>query len=375
MTVSSFNHVKISGVKTVIPENYVDIDDELEFFGNNPKKLERAKKMVGYGRRYLADELTTVTDLAVDAAEKLFEEMSIDKNDIDILIFVNQKPDFREPNDACIAHGRLGLKKTCATLPICIGCSGYPYGLWVACALMQSGFFKKCLLLAGDVPARATDQKDRKKAQIFSDGASATILEYTSEERLSYFVNGSDGGGWDKLVVPFGGMRLPFDKASFDIEETDENGNKWRANLSLMKGADVFNFTMDVAPKLINEILDVSGWAKDDVDLYAIHQANKQIVENIIAMAEIPVEKTPVDVFSKYANSSTNSVVTVVCDQQKPLKKVVLCAFGVGLSWGAAAVDLSGMYNGGISTYIPPKGRPTREEQIKHWVNYFKGEE
>ena len=375
MTVSSFNHVKISGVKTVIPENYVDIDDELEFFGNNPKKLERAKKMVGYGRRYLADELTTVTDLAVDAAEKLFEEMSIDKNDIDILIFVNQKPDFREPNDACIAHGRLGLKKTCATLPICIGCSGYPYGLWVACALMQSGFFKKCLLLAGDVPARATDQKDRKKAQIFSDGASATILEYTSEERLSYFVNGSDGGGWDKLVVPFGGMRLPFDKASFDIEETDENGNKWRADLSLMKGADVFNFTMDVAPKLINEILDVSGWAKDDVDLYAIHQANKQIVENIIAMAEIPVEKTPVDVFSKYANSSTNSVVTVVCDQQKPLKKVVLCAFGVGLSWAAAAVDLRGMYNGGISIYTPPKDRPTREEQIKHWINYFKGEE
>ena len=375
MTVSSFNHVKISGVKTVIPENYVDIDDELEFFGNNPKKLERAKKMVGYGRRYLADELTTVTDLAVDAAEKLFEEMSIDKNDIDILIFVNQKPDFREPNDACIAHGRLGLKKSCATLPIVLGCSGYPYGLWLASALMQSGFFKKCLLLAGDVPARATDQKDRKKAQIFSDGASATILEYTSEERLSYFVNGSDGGGWDKLVVPFGGMRLPFDKAAINIEETDENGNKWRANLSLMKGADVFNFTMDVAPKLINEILDVSGWAKDDVDLYAIHQANKQIVENIIAMSKIPEEKTPVDVFSKYANSSTNSVVTVVCDQQKPLKKVVLCAFGVGLSWGAAAVDLSGMYNGGISTYIPPKDRPTREEQIKHWINYFKGEE
>lgn len=375
MTVSSFNHVKISGVKTVIPENYIDIDDELEFFDNNPKKLERAKKMVGYGRRYLADELTTVTDLAVDAAEKLFEEMSIDKNDIDILIFVNQKPDFREPNDACIAHGRLGLKKSCATLPICIGCSGYPYGLWVACALMQSGFFKKCLLLAGDVPARATDQKDRKKAQIFSDGASATILEYTSEERLSYFVNGSDGGGWDKLVVPFGGMRLPFDKASFDIEETDENGNKWRANLSLMKGEDVFKFTMDVAPKLINETLEAARWSKDEIDLFAIHQANKQIVENIIAMAEIPEEKTPVDVFSKYANSSTNSVVTVVCDQQKPLKKVVLCAFGVGLSWGAAAVDLSGMYNGGISTYIPPKDRPTREEQIKHWINYFKGEE
>lgn len=375
MTVSYFNHVKISGIKTVIPENYIDIDDELEFFDNNPKKLKRAKKMVGYGRRYLADDLTTVTDMAIDAAEKLFKEMSIDKNDIDLLIFVNQKPDFREPSDACIAHGRLGLKAACATLPLVIGCSGYPYGLWLATALMQSGFFKKCLLLAGDVPARATDQKDRKKAQIFSDGASATILEYTLEDRFSYFVNGSDGKRWEAIITPFGGMRLPLDKDAFDIEETDEDGNKWRANLALMKGTDVFNFTMDVAPKLVHDILSVAHWSKEEVDLYAIHQANKQIVENIITIAEIPAQKTPIDVFSKYANSSTNSVVTVVCDQHRPLEKVVLCAFGVGLSWAAAAVDLRGMYNGGISTYIPPQDRPTREEQIRHWINYFRGEE
>lgn len=375
MTVSSFKHVQVYGVKTVIPEKFIDIDDELEYFDNNPKKLARAKKMMGYGRRYLADENTTVTDLAIDAAEKLFAETGFDRNQIDLLIFVNQKPDYREPCDACIAHGRLGLNKTCATIPIVLGCSGYPYGVWVAHALIASGAAKNCLLLCGDVPTRCSDQTDRKKAQVFGDAASATILQYTEQENPSFFVMGSDGTGWDKLIMPFGGMRLPFHKDSFDLNEIDENGNHWDATLSLMKGEDVFNFTMDVAPALLQQILDVAHWTVEAVDLFAIHQANKQIVENIVAKAGISPEKAPIDVFSKYANNSTNSVVTVICDQKQTLRNVVFCAFGIGLSWSAAALNLSGMYNGGISTYISPKDKPTREQQIQHWIKYFKGEE
>ena len=109
MSILTFNHVVIKGIKTTIPRDFIDIDDELQYFDNNPKKLARAKKMMGYGRRYITDDLTTVTDLAVDAAEKLIAEIKLDRNDIDLLIFVNQKPDYKEPNDACIAHGRLNL--------------------------------------------------------------------------------------------------------------------------------------------------------------------------------------------------------------------------------------------------------------------------
>ena len=109
---------------------------------------------------------------------------------------------------------------------------------------------------------------------------------------------------------------------------------------------------------------------------FAIHQANKQIVENVIEKAEIPAEKAPTDVFSKYANNSTNSVVMVLCDQPEnaELKKTIFCAFGIGLSWGATAVDLTGLYNGGISTYVPPVNRMNREQQIEHWIKHFKGE-
>ena len=77
MSVSHFRHVKVTGMKTVIPEHYIDIDDELQYFDNNPKKLARQKKMIGYGRRYIADDRTTVTDLACEAAKKLMAEMNI----------------------------------------------------------------------------------------------------------------------------------------------------------------------------------------------------------------------------------------------------------------------------------------------------------
>lgn len=375
MTTSFFNHVRLCGIKTVVPENFIDIDDELQYFDNNPKKLARAKKMMGYGRRHIADDNTTVTDMAVDAAEKLIAEMNVDGNDIDLLIFVNQKPDFPEPCDACIAHGRLGLNKNCTSLDINLGCSGYPHALMTAHAFLSSGNYKNCLLLAGDLCGRSNDQTNRKVAPVFGDAASATILKYTPENRNSAFVTGTDGANWSKIVHPLGGMRLPLDKELVDLRVEDITGNQVLLCSGVMKGEDVFNFTMDVAPQLLNDTMKAANWTADDVDFFAIHQANKQIVENIVSKAGLPPEKAPVDVFSKYANNSTNSVVTVLCDQTKPLKNVVLCAFGIGLSWGGAALDLSGMYNGGISTYIPPKNKPTREQQLQHWIKYFKGEE
>ena len=379
MSSCKFNNVRVCGIKTVIPENYIDIDDELQYFANSPKKVARAKKMIGYGRRYIADENTTVVDMAVDAAEKLFAEMNISKDEIDLLIFVNQKPDYPEPCDACLAHGRLELKKSCTTLDINLGCSGYVHALMTAHAYLSSGAFKTCLLLAGDLCGKVTDQKNRKAAPVFGDAASATILKHTTETRTASFVTGTDGSGWNKIIHPFGGTKLPYDKTTIDMQVENAVGDTIKLNQGVMKGEDVFNFTMEIAPQLILDTLDVAGLSKDDIDLFAIHQANKQIVENIVFKANIPPEKAPFETFSKYANNSTNSVVTVLCDQgyEKNLRHIMMTAFGIGLSWGSCILDISGLYNGGISTYhqskiAPP---PTREEQVNYWIKYYKGEE
>jgi 3-oxoacyl-[acyl-carrier-protein] synthase-3 len=376
MGASSFNHVKVSGVKTTIPPDYIDIDDELEFFGNNKRKLERQKKMIGYGRRYCVDENTTVVDLAVDAAEKLLAEMNVRRDDIESILFVNQMPDYVAPADACLAHGRLNLRRGIPAMDIRLGCSGYVYGLWTAHSLIASGAVRNCLLLAGDIPTRCSNKLNRKSAPVFSDAASATFLERCAEDRPAHFVMGSDGKGWDKLIKPFGGMRLPYTKDVFDIKVEDAHGNIWTPEQSLMAGEEVFAFTMEVAPSLIKACLREAGWSVADVDLFAIHQANRQILEMIVSKAGIPLDKTPIDVFSKYANSSTNSVVTVLCDQRKESKlgNTVMCTFGIGLSWGGAAIDLSGAYNGGITTYQPSVEPLARERQIELWLHRFSGD-
>lgn len=370
-------NVKISGIKTVVPQNYIDIDDEIEYFDNNPKKLARAKKMMGYGRRYIADDNTTVCDMAVDAAEKLISEMKINKDEIDLLIFVNQKPDYPEPCDACVAHGLLNLSENCTTLDINLGCSGYIHALMTAHAYLSTGMYEKCLILAGDLCGRINDQTDRKVAPVFGDAASATILEYTENESETFFVTGTRGKDWDKIVHPLGGLRLPLTKETVDMKVANVAGEQVLLKSGVMRGEDVFNFTIDVAPKLIKDTMTFANLTADEIDMFAIHQANKQIVQNIVSLANIPAEKAPTETFSKYANNSTNSVVTVLCDQgyNTSLKKVVLCAFGIGLSWGAVALNVENMYNGGISTYIPPQDKLTKEEQISYWIKYYKGEE
>lgn len=376
MSISHFKHVRVAGVKTVIPEHYIDIDDELQYFGNNPKKLARQKKMIGYGRRYIADDRTTVTDLACDAATRLMTEMSLKPEDVGMLLFVNQKPDFIEPCDANVAHGRLGLPKSSPAMHINLGCSGYVYALLTAHAMIESGVTKSVLLLAGDLCGRKTDQTNRKVAPVFGDAASATYLVYEADDCLSTFVMGTDGTGWDKIVYPYGGMRLPLVKEDFDSAVEDELGNKWKPTDVIMKGEDVFKFTMDVAPRLILDTMCAAGWTNEEVDLFSIHQANKQILEMIVTNAGIPFDKAPTDVFSKYANNSTNSVVTVLCDQSQnhKLEKVVMAAFGIGLSWGGAALDMTRLYNGGIETYHTPEDALSREQQIEYWKKYYKGE-
>lgn len=377
MSVSHFDHVQIVGIESVVPEEFIDIDSEIEFFGGSEKRLARAKKMIGYGRRYIADEKTTVSDLAICAAQRLMKELNLSSDEIDLLIFVNQKPDYPEPSDACIAHGVLSLRKSCPALHLNHGCAGYVYALWVAHSMIASGAVKNCLLLAGDLCARTTDQTNRKVAQVFGDSASATFLRYTSETRKSTFVVGCDGSGWDKIIRPFGGTRLPLDSQTVNLKIRDANGTARFVREGLMQGEDVFRFTMDIAPKLIQDVLFEASWTIGDVDLFAIHQANKQIVENIVERAGIPFEKAPTNVFSKYANTSANSVVTVLCDQTKDVRmqNVILCAFGIGLSWAGAALNISGMYNGGISTYITPKDKLSRKEQVEYWIKRFeKGE-
>lgn len=378
MSNSKFQHVKITGITAVVPEKCINIDDEIEFYDNDPSKLERNKKILGLGTRYVIDEGITTVDLCEAAAKNLFEELKIDKNEIDSVIVVSTSHDYAYPASSCLLQGRLGLSESCATFDVAgLACSGYVYGLWLAHSLISSRASKKCLLLVGDISSTHSDIRNRNVNMLFGDAGTATLLEYTQEENNSYFHLGSRGADWEKIIAPASGFRLPIRKDIANIEIEDKTGNIWHLWEDIMRGMDVFRFTMEIAPKSVDEILKFSNMTREEIDFFAMHQANGQIVKTIAQHSQIPPEKTSAETFRKYANCSTASVATVITDQlkNKKVSNIMLITFGVGLSWGTCILNLEQTYNGGIKFFQTPKNIPTREELINYWIKYYKNEE
>ena len=375
MPKSKFNHVKISGITAVVPENAINIDDEIEFFNNDPKLLERNKKILGLGKRHVADDRTTNCDLCEAAAKDLIDALKIDKDTIEGLIVVSSSHDYHYPADACILQGRLGLNEDCMCYDISgLACSAYVHGLMQAHALITSGAVKKVLLLTGDITSTHSDRRNRNSNMLFGDAGTATLLEYTDEEKSAWFYTGTRGKDWDKLIAPAGGYALPIRQDIADLEITDKTGNVWRLYDDIMKGLDVFKFATDVGPKGIAKILEISGKTQEEIDYFAFHQANKQIVRTIGMYAGLSKDKFSSETFSKYGNCGAAAITMDICRHLSENKVDTLClaTFGVGLSYGFALLDTTDTYVGKIKTYHTPADKLTRTEKIKYWIDYFK---
>lgn len=375
-----FKHVSFDGIAAVVPERFINIDDEIAFFDNNPKKLLRAKKIIGYGKRHVVLTGTTTLDLCEVAARRLLHGMAIAADSIDTLIVVNQSPDHFLPSGSCILHGRLGLAKSCAALDISLGCSGYVYGLWLAHSLIASGASRQLLLLAGDTPSLHSDVANRLTNPLFGDAGTATLLRRTADENPAYFTLGSDGTGWHHIVIPGGGFRLPPDRGMLETVHHDAQGNPWKMTESILEGMPVFNFTLHEVPPSIQAVLDAAGLSVDDVDFFALHQANKQIVQAIATALDLPADKVSWETFSRYGNQSTASVACTLCDalaesMPRGRQKLLLSGFGVGLSWANAVLTCDHAYNGGVTFFSPSGDAPTRDALLSFWNQKFVSEE
>lgn len=381
MAKSKFCHVRISGVTGVIPEKCVNIDDEIAFYGDSDKLLKRNKKILGLGTRYVADAFTTNADLCQAAAENLFSEMGIDRQTIDALIVGSTSHDYVYPASACILQGRLGLSEDCTCYDQSgLGCTAYVHALWQAHAIVESGAAKRVLVLVGDVVSRHSDYRNRNVNMLFGDAGTATLVEWSEVEIPAWFVTGTRGKGWTKIIAPAGGMALPIRSDIAAIELADATGNVWHLWEDIMRGMEVFRFTTEAGPKSVKDVLALSGKSLEDVEYFAFHQANKQIVNTVSNFIGLDAGKYSTETFTKYANCSAASVATDLLREFSGSASRVpgltcLVTFGIGLSWGTALVDLAKTHFGGLKTYVTPEVKKVpREQQIAKWISYFKGE-
>jgi 3-oxoacyl-[acyl-carrier-protein] synthase-3 len=298
----------------------------------------------GINERRIAAENQTAGDLAYEAALKLFAQGQITAQDVDFIILCTQAPDYVLPTTACLLQDRLSVSRQAGALDINLGCSGFVYGLSLAKGLIETGAARCVLLLTADTYSKYIHPMDKSVRTLFGDAAAATAIVATegTSEGIGPFVFGTDGSGAKNLIVEAGMFRMPKSPES-SIEVTDDSGNvRTRENL-YMNGADVMAFSLKEVPKAVDALLLKAGRAKEDIDFFVLHQANKFMLEALRKKLKTPPEKLPILV-DDCGNtvSSTIPIALFKLRQQGRLKsghRLMLIGFGVGYSWAACLLN------------------------------------
>ena len=175
MSLLSFNNVGISGLAAAVPQKIINNYKHDLYF--NKDDIQEVIDKIGVRERRFADDNTCSSDLCFAAAEKLINEMNIDRNEIDLLLFISQTPDYRMPATSVLLQNRLQLSTSTITFDISLGCSAFLYGLSVAYSMLTAGGIRKALVLDGETRSKVYSQKDRKTAFLFGDGGVAALIE------------------------------------------------------------------------------------------------------------------------------------------------------------------------------------------------------
>ncbi len=277
---------------------------------------DKIAQKLGISERHIAAPDEKVTDMSVRAAEALFDK-GLDRSQIDFVLLCTQSPDYMLPSSACIVQHRLGLSTQCGAFDFNLGCSGYEYGLVVAKGLIQSGAAHNVLLITAEMYTKYLSQDDKGNRTIFSDGASATWVGTEGFAEIGECSLGTDGSGADYLIV--------------------------RPNEPLyMDGGAIFDFSSDVVPQMVEDVLIKSGLHKEDINLWVFHQANKYMINYIRKMLEINKERFYI--YMEHVGNTVSSTIPIALSAARKEGKlhgnVLLAGFGVGLSWGTVLLQI-----------------------------------
>ncbi len=330
MAIGILKNVEIKGIACAVPERLVNNEDYFNIFGED--NVQKFINMTGVKTRHVAIDEQCSSDLCYVAAKRVMEKLNWDASSVDALIMITQTPDYAVPATACVLQYRLGLSDDCIAFDINLGCSAYVYGIWQAATMISTQNINRVLLLVGDTSNFGINQNDSATAMIFGDGGSATALEKSEGKEIKYFLK-TKGSGYKAIMVPAGHARSR-GKPITDASECDLS----------MNGADVFSFTITDVPKALNNFMSEFSINTNDVDMFVFHQANLYILKHLCKKLGLSSEKVPISI-DKYGNTSGESIpITLVeaigGEQSDETLKLLLCGFGVGLSYGGIYVEV-----------------------------------
>lgn len=316
---ANFHNINIRAISAAVPQKKLFLTSLSEEFGE--LEVKRIIENTGIHSVSTAKSNQTTSDLCFAAAKSLFEQLDIDCKSIDAIILITQTPDVRLPATSVILQDRLGLSRTVLAFDINYGCSGYIYGLLQGVLLIQSGVCQRILVCTGDVITNFIRQEDHHIRMVFGDAGSATLIE-RGQNDIAFCIY-TDGSGAQYL-------NAGLNKACYSEKDYLQ-----------MNGKAIMEFALREIPLAIQEILEFKKWSKDEVGSFILHQANYFMLNYLRKIMKIEQKALPISV-KNVGNTGSASIPVTLCIEheslikQNRLDKVVLCGFGVGLSWGAA---------------------------------------
>lgn len=272
---------------------------------------------VGIAERHISADNESATDMAVKAAENLFAQGVAKREEIDFVLLCTQSPDYPLPSSSCLIQKRLGLSRHCGAFDFNLGCSGYEYGLVVAKGLITTGAAKNILFITAETYTKYLAQDDKGNRTIFSDGAAATLISTDGFAEIGECSLGTDGGGAEALIVKKGEPLF-------------------------MDGGAIFDFSSEVVPDMVADVLAKEHLQQDDINLWIFHQANKYMINYIRKMLEI--DKDKFYVYMEHVGNTVSSTIPIAMVEARKEDKlhgnILLAGFGVGLSWGSVVIKI-----------------------------------
>lgn len=325
-------HAAIRNISYYLPPRMAGPEDASSSLRSAADLAQRT----GVAARRVADPHECSSDLGVIAARQLFEEEKINPHDIDFLLFCTQTPDFSLPASACLIHAELGLPSTAGAFDYNLGCSGYVYGLSLAKGLIETGQAKNVLLITAETHSKLP--VCTQTANVYGDGAAATLIEASDDPRLSGgigpFIFGTDGTAAGHIISNATGFR----RATGSTQACSTSGPALRVD-----NVAVFEVGMRVVPKLVDQILERAGLGREEIQAAVFYQAGKSSLELLRRRTGIPEDKFYVSMKDCGNVSSSNIPIALkrAADEGvlRAHDRVLLVGFGSGLSWAATVVQ------------------------------------
>ena len=337
MLESTIRSVSLSGLCVAVPTGKLTTEMLYDKFGR--EVVDRTVKMVGVreSRHSIRQQLSS--DLAIIAAEDILKRKAVDRSTVGLVLYVTQTPDYRVPSTAMIIQHRLGLGTDCEAMDINLGCSGFVYGLQAACAMLSVSNAERALLVFGDTSSKLASSESRASSILFGDASGALLLEKNEQAADIHFMMKTDGSRYPAIIVPNGAFRA---RTYTEYELAEGNRSEpW----PLMNGLEVFNFSIQDVPAMINAFVGKQGVPVEEYDLVALHQANLYIMKQIMKRIKATKEQLGVTI-DRYGNTSSASIPITVADRYGECAdskevRILSCGFGVGLSWACADLTMN----------------------------------